>query len=188
MTSFTSECGLVTDVPTTAAHNTTMKHHEPARGKPAPKEPKKKKKSTRQTDIWRFLCKKKSPNFKTALKILESRQSSKTVSDELWLPVLLWKPFPSMTCPTAVIRPPQESCNGVEAPYCIHICVRSGYRSGLVSYVISMRYCTGCGEARWNSLRHCVRLIDLNVVYFSIACLCSLGQKRSTSSDDWAEK
>ncbi len=41
--------------------------------------------------------------------------------------------------------------------------VRSGHFNQVwwAFIVISMRYYTGCGEACWNSLRHCVSLIDL---------------------------
>lgn len=35
-----------------------------------------------------------------------------------------------------------------------------------------MRYCTGCGEACWNSLRHCVSLIDLFYVFILALLVC----------------
>ena len=111
----------------------------------------------------------KSHNFKNCSKKSYVWQVKQTMSDKTTfssatarsrflhdMPLLQWS------------RPPQESRVRVEAPYCIGVGKVRVFESG---QVISMRYCTGCGEACWNSLRHCVSLIDPFFYLFVLALL-----------------
>lgn len=78
------------------------------------------------------------------------------------------KPFSPRHALLKWSRPPQESCIRLEAPYCIRMGKVRVIESGLLSYRNHMRYCTGCGEACWNRLRHCVSLIDLYVFILAL--------------------
>lgn len=80
--------------------------------------------------------------------------SSKAASDRTPNPITIWS--------YGWRGLPQESCSGLVAPRCV------GMGKVWWAIVIRMRYCTGCrGGLRWNSLRHCVSLIDLCLfIYF----------------------
>lgn len=123
--------------------------------------------------------------FNTALKKLVL--SSQTMSDKLQFPVLQRRAVLSMTCPTTV----KQTTTGVTCFELKHrtasVWLRSGGHLNQVwwAIIISMRYCTGCGEACccYSKPQALCEFDRPFMFYFSTANLCSLRQWSSSSDD-----
>jgi len=138
---------------------------EPARGKPVPL---KSQKHKRDGGL--------NLNFKTALgKKRKNTRESKTKKDDVTyyvFSVLQWKAIFSYTCSTEVRQTSNRSHTSELKHRTALTWIRSGYlNQSWWAIIISMRYCTGCGEACCDSLRHCVSMIDLYFILALLVCV-----------------